>query len=114
MEVRLVPAVRGCITVPLTILTLGLWPVLQRFGERRFVARLDEAGFESRGGTFVGWGDVERVEHVVGVMGRTTLSEEYWLHTSKGRFSLPIWRTGNAAEVLDYFGAHIPPAARPH
>jgi len=108
VEVRLRPGVPGCVTVPLAILTLGLLPLLMRMGEKHFLARVDSRGFESRGGTRVAWGELQRVERVVGKVQGRTMSDEYWLYTAKGRFSLPTWRAENAAEVMAFIDAHAP------
>lgn len=108
VEVRLRPGVPGCITVPLAIMTLGLVPMLMRKGERHFLARMDEEGFETRGGTRIAWSEVERVQRTVGKVQGMKMSDELVLYTRKGRASLPTWRTENADEVLAYFQAHAP------
>jgi hypothetical protein len=108
VEVRLVPGVHGCISVPLAILTLGLLPILMRMGERHFIARVHAAGFESRGGARVAWSELQRVERVVGKVRGMRMSDEYLFYTTKGRFSLPSLRMDNAQEVMTFIEAHAP------
>ena len=108
VEVRLRPGVPGCVTIPLAIMTLGLVPLLMRMGERHFIARMDEEGFETRGGTRIAWNEVERIQRTVGKVQGMRMSDELVLHTRKGRASLPTWRTENADEALAYFQAHAP------
>jgi hypothetical protein len=113
VEVRLRPGVPGCVTVPLAIMTLGLVPLLMRKGERHFIARMDEEGFETRGGTRIAWSEVERVQRTVGKVQGMKMSDELVLHTRKGRASLPTWRTVNADEALAYFQSHAPGETNP-
>jgi hypothetical protein len=69
---------------------------------------MDEEGFETRGGTRIAWSEVERVQRTVGKVQGMKMSDEFVLHTRKGRASLPTWRTQNADEVLAYFRDHAP------
>ena len=108
VEVRLRAGVPGCVTIPLAIMSLGLVPLLMRFAERHFIARMDEEGFETRGGKRIAWNEVERVQRTVGKVQGRQMSDELLLYTKKGRASLPTWRTENAGEVLPYFLAHAP------
>ncbi len=108
VEVRLRPGVPGCVTLPLAVLTLGLLPVLMRMGEKHFIARVDEGGFTSRGGTRVQWSELQRVERVVGKVQGMQMSDEFLFYTAKGRFSLPLWRMENAGEVKAFIDAHTP------
>lgn len=107
MEVRLRPGVPGCITMALTAMTLGLLPILMRMGERHFVARMDNAGFESRAGARVAWADVQRVQRMVGRVQGLKMSDEFLLFTSQGRFSLPFWRIENAEEVMAFAATRL-------
>ena len=110
MEVRLRPAVPGCVTVPLAILSLGLIPLMTRRAERHFIARMDDQGFETRGGRRIAWSEVERVQRTIGKVRGVELSDELLVYTSKGRFSLPTWRIDNAEEALAYLVSHEPRA----
>jgi hypothetical protein len=92
-------------------LTLGLYPLLAMVGERHFIRRMDEEGVETRGGTRIAWQEFTRVEHVQGTMKGNTLSDEFLFQSPKGRVSLPMWRTVNAQEALDFALAHVPAAA---
>ena len=111
MEVRLKPGVPGCVTVPLAVMTLGLVPLLMRQGERHFISRMDEEGFETRGGTRVLWSEVTRIQRVLGTMKGVKLSDEVQLHSRHGKASLPTWRAENGEEALAFLLARIPAAA---
>ena len=113
LEVRLRPGVPGCITIPLAIMTLGLVPLLMRMGERHFIARMDEEGFETRGGTRIAWSEVERVQRMVGKVQGMKMSDELVLYTGKGRASLPTWRAENAEEALAWLQRHLPADRQP-
>lgn len=108
VEVRLRPGVHGCITVPLAVMSLGLVPLLMRQGERHFIARMDENGFETRGGARVAWTEIERVQRTVGKVQGMKMSDELLIFSPKGRASLPVWRTENAEEALAFFSSHAP------
>jgi hypothetical protein len=108
VEVELRPGVHGCVTLPLAIMTLGLVPLLMRMGEKHFIARMDEQGFETRGGLRVAWSEIERVQRTVGKVQGMKMSDELVVFTSKGRVSLPVWRTENAGEALAWFTSHAP------
>jgi hypothetical protein len=113
IEVQLRPGVSGCVTVPLGCMTLGLFPLLRKMGERHFIRRMDDEGVETRGGTRIAWGEFRHLQRVVSRMGSGSssgggLSDEYLLDSPRGRVSLPLWRTVNAQEALDYLVAHLP------
>jgi hypothetical protein len=111
IEVQLRPGVHGCITVPLGCLTLGLVPLLMRQGEGHFIRRMDEDGVETRKGKRIAWGEFGRAERVRSRMGSSSsgsLSDEILLYAPQGRVSLPLWRTVNAQEALEYAVAHLP------
>ena len=110
IEVKLRPGVHGCVLWPLAILSLGLVPLLMRQGERHFIARMDEQGFETRGGLRVAWNEIERVERTVGKVQGMKMSDELLVFSPRGRASLPTWRTENAEEALVFFTAHAPVA----
>src|SRR5688572_18403992 len=97
MEVDLQPPMNGCLIALVTVLTLGLYPLLRRMSEKHFIHRMDEAGFETRGGIQIAWDEVQRVERTVGKVQGVALSDELVLHTARGRASLPSWRAANAA-----------------
>jgi hypothetical protein len=92
-------------------------PLLVRQGEGHFIRRMDEAGVETRDGKRYAWSEFGRVQRVQSRMGRASsgsLSDEYLLYATGGRVSLPLWRTVNAQEALDYVLAHLPPNAFQH
>jgi hypothetical protein len=109
IEVQLRPGVHGCVSVPLGCLTLGLMPLLVRQGEGHFIRRMDEAGIETRSGKRAAWSEVGRVQRVRSTMGGSgSLSNELLLFVPNGRISLPLWRTVNTEESLEYLMAHLP------
>ena len=111
IEVQLRPGVSGCVSVPLGCLTLGLMPLLVRQGEGHFIRRMDDAGVETRNGKRYAWGDFGRAERVRSRMRSSSsgsLSDEILLYAPGGRASLPLWRTVNAQEALQYAVARLP------
>ena len=109
IEVRLRRQPQGCVYWPLAVMTLGVVPLLKSSAERHFIQRMDETGIETRGKTRIGWNEFTRIERVQGTMKGAVLSDEYLLTSSKGKVSLPLWRTENAQEVGDYAFRHLPP-----
>jgi hypothetical protein len=111
IEVQLRPGVPGCVSIPLGCLTLGLMPFLVRRGEGHFVRRMDDAGIETRSGKRFAWSEFTRIRRVTTKMGSSsggTMSDEYQMYASRGLVSLPLWRTVNAQECLDYALARLP------
>ena len=84
MEVSLRPPLHGCLIALLGLMTLGLYPLLRRMMERRFIRR------------------------VKGVVNGVVMSDELLLETRRGRVSLALWRAGNADEALDYLLRRLP------
>ena len=110
MEIDLKPPMNGCLMALVTVMTLGLYPLLRRMGEKHFIRRMDEAGFETRDGRRFAWSDVRRVQRTVGKVQGVALSDELILFTDRGRASLPAWRAGNAEAAVDYLLRHAPRA----
>jgi hypothetical protein len=109
IEVQLRPGVHGCVTMPLGCLSLGLVPFLMRRGEGHFIRRMDDEGVETRAGKRIAWSEFTRIQRVRSTMGGGgTLSDEYQLTSPRGRVSLPLWRTVNAQETLEYALARLP------
>lgn len=112
IEVQLRPGVSGCITVPLGCLTLGLFPLLSKMGERHFIRQMDDEGVVTRAGTRIRWEEFRHIQRVRSKMGSGSgggsLSDEYLLDSPRGRVSLPLWRTVNAEEAQSYLFARLP------
>jgi len=108
VEIDLRPPLHGCLIALLGLMTLGLYPLLRRMGERHFIRRMDEEGLETRGGKRIPWAAVTAVQRRQGVMGSAVLSDEMLLETARGRVSLPLWRAGNAEEALAYLLRRLP------
>jgi hypothetical protein len=109
MDIDLRPPMSGCLIALVTLMTLGLYPLLRRWGERHFIRRMDETGFETRGGKRIAWSEVKSVQRIVGKVNEVALSDEYLLRTARGRASLPLWRAGNAAAARDFLFRHVAP-----
>ena len=58
MDIDLRPPMNGCLLALVTVMTLGLYPLLRKMGEGHFIRRMDEAGFETRGGKRFAWSEV--------------------------------------------------------
>jgi hypothetical protein len=110
MEVRLRRQPAGCIYWPLTIMTLGVFPLLVSLGERHFIRTMDGAGVVTRGGRTIAWNEFTSIVQWQGKMKGSVLSDEYILKSSRGKASLPTWRAENAAEAKAFLLQHLPPA----
>ena len=108
MEVTLRRAPFGVLRGCLGIVTLGLIPWMLRRQEGRFIARMDESGFQTRGGKRVAWTEVTGIRRVQGTMDGKVLSDELQLSTTRGAVSLPLWRAEDPAGVRDYALRHLP------
>jgi hypothetical protein len=131
IEVQLRPGVPGCVTMPLGCLSLGLIPLLMRWGERHFARRMDQVGVETRSGKKIAWSEFTSIKRAQGIVGPgrrvlrvnvsddlyspTThaMSDEYWLESPQGRVSVPFWRTVNGDDVRAFTLAHMPPHLLP-
>ncbi|MBX6374666.1 MAG: hypothetical protein IRZ13_10590 [Acetobacteraceae bacterium] len=112
MDVQLRPPMHGCLIAIISLMTLGVYPLLRRFLERHFIRRMDDTGIETRGGKRIPWSEFTRIQRVVAKVQGVQMSDEYLLHSPRGRVSLPLWRTGNAKEAADYLQRHLPPGIR--
>jgi len=108
VEVTLRPAPMGCLRLGLGIISLGLIPWMLRSRERHFIGRMDDAGFETRGGKRIAWTEVTGVRRVQGTMNGAVLSDELLLSTRKGTVSLPLWRAEQPAAVREYALRRLP------
>jgi hypothetical protein len=108
VEVTLKPPFGGCLMLLVTVVTLGTYPLLRRLGERHFIARMDDYGFETRAGKRVDWTQVTRIEHVVGKVNGVQMSDEYVVRSTQGRSSLPLWRSTDRTAALDYLIQRAP------
>ena len=128
IEVQLRPGVPGWVMMPLGCLTLGLVPLLTRWGERRFARRMDESGVETRSGKRIAWSEFTSIKRAQGFVGRRVrmsisddlysprthaASDEYLLESPKGRVSVPFWRAANGDAVREFTLAHMPPHLLP-
>jgi hypothetical protein len=114
VEVQLRPGAPGCLRYPVSVLTLGLYPLMARLAERKFIRRMDEQGVETRGGQRIAWNEFTRIRRVRSGYGTpgsrptATWSDEFILGSPRGKVSLPTWRTVNAKEAVDYALARLP------
>jgi len=108
VEVTLRPAPFGVLRGCLGIVTLGLIPWMLRRQEDRFIARMDDTGFVTRGGKQIAWTDVTRVRRVQGTMNGNVLSDELQLSTPRGTVSLPLWRAEDPVAIRAYALQRLP------
>ena len=108
MEVTLRPAPLGCLRLGLGIISLGLIPLLLRRRELHFIWRMDDAGFETRGGKRIAWTEVTDARQVQGTMNGAVLSDELLISTRQGTVSLPLWRAEQPAAVREYASRRLP------
>jgi len=108
MDVKLRPPFHGCLIALVSLVTLGLYPLLRRLGERHFIARMDDAGVTLRSGKRIAWSDFTGIARVSFEMQGIELSDEYVLRSRAGRASLPLWRVENASVARDYLLRRLP------
>lgn len=109
MDVQLRAPLGGCVMALVTVMTLGLYPLLRRLGERHFIRRMDDTGVVTRGGKRVAWDAFTGIRQVTTTMtGDGSLSNEYVLKSKQGTVSLPLWRAANAQEAGDYLLRRLP------
>jgi len=77
-------------------------------GERHFIRQMDDAGIVTRGGRRIAWNEFTRIVQSRGKMQGAVLSDEYILHSSKGKVSLPTWRTENAEAAKAFMLQRLP------
>jgi hypothetical protein len=111
VEVDLRPPMGGCMMVFIAVATVGVYPLLRWLIERRYIHRMDDEGFVTRAGTRVRWGEITHIRHISREMDGRIMSDEYDVRSARGRSCLPLSRTGNVREVLDYFIQRVPQEA---
>ena len=108
-EVDLRPPFHGCLIAFATVFSLGLYPVLRKQAEGRFIRRMDDQGLETRSGQRVAWAELTSVRRVAATMHGARLSDECLLESKRGRVSLPLWRIDGPDEALAYLSRRLPP-----
>ena len=108
VEVQLRRSVHGCIYWPLVLMSFGVIALVLPLAERHFIRRMDASGVETRAGKRIAWNEFTEARRVVATMGGAELVNEILLKSPKGQVSLPLWRTVNAREALDYAMQHLP------
>jgi hypothetical protein len=116
IEVQMRRGVAGCIWYPLGCLTLGLVPLIARWGQRGFARRMNEQGIETRGGKWVPWAQITGIRRaqtrvggpsVYGGGGRTAYYG-YVLTSPQGNVEIPLSHAANEEEVRAFTLAHLP------
>jgi hypothetical protein len=112
MKVELRAPMNGFLIALVTLMTLGLYPLLRRAGERHFIIGMDDAGIRTRGGRKIAWGEIIGTERVVAKVNGIQMSDEYVIRSARAKASLPLWRAANAREARDFFLDRVPQGAR--
>ena len=110
MDVPLRRTVPGCLWWPVVVITLGLVLVITRIPERRFVRRMDDNGFITRGGASFAWTEVTEVRREQAFVNDKLANEDLRITTSRGTAYLPLTRTDNPSAVMEYALRHLPPS----
>ena len=108
MKVELHAPMNGFLIALVSLMTLGLYPLLRRAGERHFIVGMDDWGIQTRGGRKIAWGEIIDTERVIAQVNGIQRSDEYVIRSSRAKASLPLWRAENAREARDFFLDRIP------
>ena len=109
MDIKLTPALPGCLYVPCAICSLGTLPLILKMGEGHFPKTIDDQGILTRSGKRYLWSDFERVQEVRALVNGVHVSSELMLYAGKkGKVSLHYRRLVNRKEAIDYALAHLP------
>jgi hypothetical protein len=114
MEVKLRRALPGCLGIPLSIMTLGIFPLMLRNIERNyFPATVDDEGVVTRGGKRILWSEFTKVRKVMVKNGMSQYLLEYHFDSPKGRVAFHLGRIENIEQVLQFVWIRIPIQMRP-
>ena len=108
MDVPLRRTIRGCAWWPMVIASFGLVLLITRLAERRFVARMDDTGFVTRGGTSFTWAEVTAVRREQITLNGTLTNDMLRVTTPRGTAYVPLSRTDEPARVWEYALGHLP------
>jgi hypothetical protein len=108
-EVQLRPPFHGCLIAFATVFSLGLYPLIRRQAEGRFIRRMDDQGVETRAGTRIAWSEFTSVRRVAANVSGVRMSEECLLESKRGRVSLALWRIERPDDALAYLSRRLPP-----
>lgn len=108
MNVKIAP-LSSCMQVFLSVVTLGVFPLMKWLNERRWPKSVDEQGLTTRGGTHIAWNEFTRATNVITNIGRTgAQTEHYELNSPKGKVVVAAYRLENGAQVFEYIWQHLP------
>jgi hypothetical protein len=113
MEVKLRRVPWDWVRVLVAIATLGLFPLMRRFGRRRMIWRMEDRGFQTRSGKLIAWTAVTRVRRVRATLGEISLLDEFRLSTRYGRAFISLRRAAEPDAVCKYLLLHLPPGVEP-
>ena len=113
MEVKLRPVPWDWVRVLVAIATLGLFPLARRFGRRRMIWRMEDRGFQTRGGTLIAWTQVTKLRRIKADLGAVSLLDEFRLSTKRGRAYVSLRRAQEPDAVCKYLLLHLPPGVEP-
>jgi hypothetical protein len=114
MEVKLRPALPGCLGIGLGMMSLGLIPWMIRNNDRNFFpASVDDEAVVTRTGKRILWSEFTKVRKVVIDRGMSKYTLEYHFDSPKGRVAFHRGRIANIEEVLQFVWAQIPAQMRP-
>ncbi len=114
MEVKLRPALPGCLGIGLGVMSFGLIPWMIRNNDRNFFpASVDDQGVVTRRGKRILWTEFAKVRKIVIDRGMSKYTLEYHFDSPKGRVAFHRGRIENIEEVLQFVWAQIPAPMRP-
>jgi hypothetical protein len=112
MQVKVVP-VNGCANVFLSLVTLGVYPLMAWLNLRGWPQAVDEQGLVTRAGTKIAWNEFTKITKVITRIGRTSATTtHYELQSPKGKVVVAPYRLKDGDKVFDYVWQHLPEQAK--
>jgi hypothetical protein len=109
MEVKNRSTLPGCLYWLCTLWTLGLFPLILKWGEGHLAKYVDDDGVTVRSGKRYKWSEFTGVKRVQVRVEGIEASDEILLYSPRGKVSFHYRRMLEAQKVVDYALRHLPP-----
>ena len=112
MEVKIKP-VPGCANIFLSVVTLGVYPLMAWLNLWNWPKSVDEQGLVTHSGSRIAWQDFTKITKVFTTMNRGAVrTEHYELRHAGSKVIVAEYRLENGAQVVDYIWRHLPEQAK--
>jgi len=110
VEVKPIP---GCANIFLSLVTLGIYPLMAWLNLRGWPHAVDEQGLVTRAGSKIAWNEFTKITKVITRIGRTgATTTHYELQSPKGKVVVAPYRLEDGDKVFDYVWQHLPEQAK--